>query len=211
MKNIEIIESKKLIEYKDALDFMQERINLIKKKKSTELIWFLEHPSIFTIGSGYHINKISINKIPIFKTNRGGKITWHGPGQRIIYFAIDIKKRNIDIRKFVHDIEKFIITSLENINIKAFTRKDLIGIWTLNKEKKNAKIGSLGLRVSKGIIYHGVSLNISCDLKNFYQIDPCGIANSHVTSIEKIIGPIKMKYIDLILKKNLKKLIPNPK
>ena len=210
MKNIEIIESNKLVEYQFALDFMEERINLIKKNKSVELIWFLEHPSIYTTGSGHYINESSINKIPVYNTNRGGKLTWHGPGQRIIYFAIDIRKRNIDIRKFVNDIEKFIILSLENINIQAFTRKNLIGIWTLNKDKKNAKIGSLGLRVSKGIIYHGVSLNISCDLKNFYNIDPCGISNAYVTSVKEIIGPVKLGNIDVILKKNLKSFIPNP-
>ena len=203
MKNIEILVSDKLISYESALKFMEERINHVKEKKSKELIWFLEHPSIYTSGRGNYVNEKYINNIPVYNTGRGGKITWHGPGQRIIYFVIDVKKRNIDIRRFVSNIENFIIKTLEHLNIRAFKKEKLVGIWTVNKIKKEAKIGSLGLRVSKGIIYHGVSLNISCNLENFYKIEPCGISEPSITSINEIKGLIKTKYVDTILKKNL--------
>ena len=203
MKNIEILVSNKLISYESALKFMEKKINHVKEKKSKELIWFLEHPSIYTSGRGKYVDVKFINNIPVYNTGRGGKITWHGPGQRIIYFVIDVKKRNIDIRRFVSNIENFIIKTLEHLNIRAFKKEKLVGIWTVNKIKKEAKIGSLGLRVSKGIIYHGVSLNISCNLENFYKIEPCGISKPSITSITEINGFIKTKYVDTILKKNL--------
>ena len=157
MKNIEILESKKIIDYEFAINYMEEKLLEVKNNTAKELIWFLEHPSIYTSGRGHPVNRSYINKIPIYNSGRGGKITWHGPGQRIIYFIIDLKKRGLDIRRFVSNIEKFIIESLLELGIKAYKKDNIVGIWTLDKEKKEAKIGSLGLRVSKGIIYHGLS------------------------------------------------------
>tara|TARA_B100000579_G_C22579800_1_gene732931 strand:- start:53 stop:679 length:627 start_codon:yes stop_codon:yes gene_type:complete len=203
MKNIEIIESKNIIEYSYAINFMENKVPQIKNNSCREIIWFLEHPSIYTSGRGNPIKKDKINKIPIYNTSRGGKLTWHGPGQRIIYFVVNLKSRGFDIRRFVNNIEKFIISSLTNLNIEAYKRENIVGIWTLDKEKKEAKIGSLGLRVSKGIIYHGLSLNVSCDLSNFYKIDPCGIKNSRVTSIKSLKNIADNKIVDDVLKKNL--------
>ena len=181
--SLEFLVSNYLVDYSEAIKFMEERVNLIKKGQEKEAIWFLEHPSLYTAGRSYKIKYDYIENTPLYNTGRGGKITWHGPGQRIIYFMIDIKKRNYDIRKFVSNIENYIIISLKELEIKAFKKKDLIGIWTKDKEKNDAKIASLGLRVSKGIIYHGVSLNIDCDLSYFKKIDVCGIRNSNITSI----------------------------
>ncbi len=206
MKNIEIIETTKLVDYDYALTFMEKRISLVKSGDSNELIWFLEHPSIYTTGRGNYIKKKFINNVPLYNTGRGGKITWHGPGQRIIYFIINLKKRELDIRKFVTNVENFIILSLKELNISAYKKEKLIGIWTLDKNKKEAKISSMGLRVSKGIIYHGVSLNVSCDLNPFYDIEPCGIKGSRVTSIDQLKKTINTKVIDSVLKKNLKLL-----
>ena len=179
--SLEFLVSNYLVDYSEAIKFMEERVNLIKKGKEKEAIWFLEHPSLYTAGRSYKIKYDYIENTPLYNTGRGGKITWHGPGQRIIYFMIDIKKRKYDIRKFVSNIENYIIISLKELEIKAFKKKDLIGIWTKDKEKNDAKIASLGLRVSKGIIYHGVSLNIDCDLSYFKKIDVCGIRNSNIT------------------------------
>ena len=206
MKNIEILESKKIIDYKFAINYMEEKLLGVKNNTAKELIWFLEHPSIYTSGRGNRINQRYINKIPIYNSGRGGKITWHGPGQRIIYFIIDLKKRRLDIRRFVSNIEKFIIDSLLELDIKAYKKKNIIGIWTLDKEKKEAKIGSLGLRVSKGIIYHGLSLNVSCDLSNFYKIDPCGIKDSRVTSVKNLKNLINKNEVDKVLRRKLKVL-----
>ena len=206
MKNIEILESKKIIDYKFAISYMEEKLMEVKNNTAKELIWFLEHPSIYTSGRGSPISQSYINKIPIYNSSRGGKITWHGPGQRIIYFIIDLKKRRLDIRRFVSNIEKFIIESLLELDIIAYKKNDIVGIWTLDKEKKEAKIGSLGLRVSKGIIYHGLSLNVSCDLSNFYKIDPCGIKNSRVTSVKNLKNLINKNEVDKVLKRKLKVL-----
>jgi lipoyl(octanoyl) transferase len=206
MKNIEIIESKKIIDYKVAINYMEEKLLAIKNNTTKELIWFLEHPSIYTSGRGNPVNKSYIDEITIYNSERGGKITWHGPGQRIIYFIIDLKKRGLDIRRFVSNVEKFIIKSLLELDIKAYKKNNIVGIWTLDKEKKEAKIGSLGLRVSKGIIYHGLSLNVSCDLSNFYRIDPCGIKNSRVTSVKNLKNLINKNEVDKVLKRKLKVL-----
>ena len=180
-----------------------ENANLLENT-AKELIWFLEHPSIYTSGRGNPVNQNYINKIPIYNSGRGGKITWHGPGQRIIYFIIDLKKRGLDIRRFVNNIEKFIIESLLELDIKAYKKNNIVGIWTLDKEKKEAKIGSLGLRVRKGIIYHGLSLNVSCDLSNFYKIDPCGIKDSRVTSVKNLKNLVNKNEVDEVLKRKLK-------
>ena len=141
MKNIEILESKKVIDYRFAINYMEEKLLDVKNNNAKELIWFLEHPSIYTSGRGNPVKQSYINKIPIYNSGRGGKITWHGPGQRIIYFIIDLKKRKLDIRRFVSNIEKFIIDSLLELDIKEKKKKNIVGIWTLDKEKKEAKIG----------------------------------------------------------------------
>ncbi|MAH89135.1 MAG: hypothetical protein CMJ06_03720 [Pelagibacterales bacterium] len=203
MKNIEIIESKNTIDYNYAINFMESKISQVKNNFCKEIIWFLEHPSIYTSGRGNPIKQDKINKIPIYNTNRGGKLTWHGPGQRIIYFIINLKKRGLDVRRFVNNIEQFIISSLSNLDIKAYKKKNIVGIWALDKNKSEAKIGSLGLRVSKGIIYHGLSINVTCALSNFNNIDPCGIKNSKVTSIKSLKNITNKKIVDEILKKNL--------
>ena len=201
--SLDFLVSNYLVDYSEAIKFMEERVNLIKKGQEKEAIWFLEHPSLYTAGRSYKIKYDYIENTPLYNTGRGGKITWHGPGQRIIYFMIDIKKRKYDIRKFVSNIENYIIISLKELEIKAFKKKDLIGIWAKDKEKNDAKIASLGLRVSKGIIYHGVSLNIDCDLSYFKKIDVCGIRNSNITSIFSLNNKIFKDNVDEVLERNI--------
>ena len=202
-KEIEILVNNEEIAYKKSLKIMEKRVIDLSCGKAKELIWFLEHHSIYTSGRGYIENKKKINNIPVYNTNRGGKITWHGPGQKIIYLVLNLKKRKIDIRKFVFNLEEFIIQSLKEVNIDCFRKTNHIGIWTINKNGNEAKIASLGLRVSKGIIYHGMSINFNCDLTNFYQINPCGISNAIVTSVNKLNEKIKSKYLDNILQSNI--------
>ena len=204
-KNLEIdlIISKKLVTYEEAISFMEKQVSYIAKGKRNEAVWFLEHPSVYTTGRAFESKTKSIDNIPIYNTGRGGKITWHGPGQKIVYFMINIKQRKNDIRKFVSNIEKYIIYCLSEIGIIAYKKKNLIGIWTKNKQGNDAKIASLGLRVSRGIIYHGLSINIDCDLSYFEKIDPCGIKNSYVTSIASIKKNIQKIQIDEILQKNV--------
>ncbi len=200
---IDLFISKDLVTYEEAISFMEKQVSYIAKGKRNEAVWFLEHPSVYTTGRAFESKTKSIDNIPIYNTGRGGKITWHGPGQKIVYFMINIKQRKNDIRKFVSNIEKYIIYCLSEIGIIAYKKKNLIGIWTKNKQGNDAKIASLGLRVSRGIIYHGLSINIDCDLSYFEKIDPCGIKNSYVTSIASIKKNIQKIQIDEILQKNV--------
>ena len=183
--NIEIKKSKKPVKYNDAIKLMEERLLKINEQKNNELLWILEHDEIYTAGTSYSENEILDKSIKVIKTNRGGKITFHGPGQLVCYFVIDLKKRNKDIRKFITLIEKTIIDSLNHFNIKTFSDKNNIGIWYKN-ENRIDKIAAIGVRVSKWIAYHGFSININNDLSKYESIIPCGVKDKGVTSLKKI-------------------------
>ena len=183
--NIEIKKSQKPVKYEDALELMENRLREIDQKKSSDLIWILEHGDIYTAGTNYREKEIKDKSIKILKTNRGGKITYHGPGQLICYFVIDLKKRKKDIRKFISVIEKTIIETLKYYQIDTFPDKKNIGVW-YNDNSKIMKIAAIGIRVSKWIAYHGFSLNISNDLKKYDAIIPCGINDKGVTNLKKI-------------------------
>ena len=183
--NIEIKKSQKPVKYEDALTFMEQRLREIDEKKSEDLIWILEHEEIYTAGTSYKETEILDKSIKIIKTNRGGKITYHGPGQLICYFVIDLKKRNKDIRKFISTIEKTIIDTLKYYNVETFADKKNIGIW-YNYNKQIKKIAAIGVRVSKWIAYHGFSINIKNDLKRYKAIIPCGIEDKGVTNLKEI-------------------------
>ena len=183
--NIEIKKSKKPVKYNDAIKLMEERLLKINEQKNNELLWILEHDEIYTAGTSYNENEILDKSIKVIKTNRGGKITFHGPGQLVCYFVIDLKKRNKDIRKFITLIEKTIIDSLNHFNIKTFSDKNNIGIWYKN-ENRIDKIAAIGVRVSKWIAYHGFSININNDLSKYESIIPCGVKDKGVTTLKKI-------------------------
>ena len=205
--NVEIKKSKKPIKYEDALKLMERRLIDINNKKEKELIWTLEHEEIYTAGTSYSENEILDKSIKLFKTNRGGKITYHGPGQLICYFVIDLRKRNKDIRKFISLIEKSIIDALKFYNIKTFADKKNIGIW-YNDNSNIKKVGAIGVRVSKWIAYHGFSININTDLNKYNSIIPCGIKNKEVTTLKKIVNQDYNNLNDIIIEKfilNLKK------
>ena len=164
---------------------MEKRLLKINQNNSRELIWTLEHDDIFTAGTSYHKNEIIDKSIKIVKTNRGGKITYHGPGQLICYFVIDLEKREKDIRKFISLIEKTIIDTIGTYGIQTFADKENIGIWykdNLNIEK----VAAIGVRVSKWIAYHGFSININNDLQKYKAIIPCGIKDKGITNLKKI-------------------------
>ena len=183
--NIEIKKSKKPVKYEDALKFMEQRLLEINEKKSRQLIWTLEHEDIYTAGTSFNQNEIIDKSIKIIKTNRGGKITYHGPGQLICYFVIDLKEREKDIRKFISLLEKSIIDTLKLFNIDTFADKDNIGIW-YNNNTKVEKVAAIGVRVSKWIAYHGFSINVNNDLKKYNAIIPCGIKDKNVTNLYTI-------------------------
>ncbi|PDH18677.1 MAG: octanoyltransferase [Pelagibacterales bacterium MED-G41] len=183
--NIEIKKSKKPVKYDRAIKLMEKRLLDIHEKKFRELIWVLEHNDIYTAGTSYKENEILDKSIKILKTNRGGKITHHGPGQLICYFVIDLKKRKKDIRKFISIIEKTIIDTLKYYKIETFADRKNIGIW-FNDNSQIKKVAAIGVRVSKWIAYHGFSININNDLKKYDSIIPCGIKDKDITNLKKI-------------------------
>ena len=197
--NIEIKKSQKLVKYEDALRLMEERLLQIDQKKSKDLIWVLEHENIYTAGTSYKENEILDKSIDIFKTNRGGKITYHGPGQLVCYFVIDLKKIKKDIRNFISIIEKTIIDSLKSYDINTFSDKENIGIW-YDDNSKIKKVAAIGVRVSKWIAYHGFSINIDNDLKKYDAIIPCGIKDKGITNLKTINNQSYADLKDRILK-----------
>ena len=183
--SIEIKKSQNPVKYEDAITFMEKRLHEISEKNSNNLIWILEHEEIYTAGTSYNEKEIIDKSINVIKTNRGGKITYHGPGQLICYFVIDLKKDKKDIRRFISIIEKSIIDTLSSYNIKTFADKENIGIWHDNNNQIE-KVAAIGIRISKWIAYHGFSININNDLKKYESIIPCGIQNKGVTNLKTI-------------------------
>ena len=183
--SIEIKRSIKPVNYLDALKFLEKRVDKINKNEANELIWILEHPSTFTAGTSFTESDILDKSINIIETTRGGKITWHGPGQLICYLAINLKVRKRDIRKFLNIIENSIILSLKKFEIHSYSDKKNIGIWTkLNNEDK--KVGAIGIKVKRWVSYHGFSININNDISNYKKIIPCGIKDKGVTTLKNI-------------------------
>ena len=182
--NIEIKKSIKPINYFDAINLLEKRLEDLHKNINKELIWILEHNEIFTAGTSYKESEIIDNSIELIKTNRGGKITCHAPGQLICYFVLDLRKKK-DIRKFISCIEKTIIETLKEYNIETFSDKDNIGIWHKKKESIN-KVAAIGVRVKKWIAYHGFAININNNLEQYRKIIPCGIRDKGVTNLINI-------------------------
>ncbi len=196
--NIEIKKSIKPINYFDAISVLESRLKDLYDNTEQELIWTLEHNEVFTAGTSYKENEIIDKSIKILETNRGGKITYHGPGQLICYFVLDLRKKK-DIRKFITIIEKTIIQTLKFYKIEAFPDKDNIGIWhKSNNEVK--KIAAIGIRVSKWIAYHGFAININNDLENYKKIIPCGISDKGVTNLRNIINQDYSNLSDILIK-----------
>ena len=199
--DIEIKKSVKPVNYKLAINILEKRVNNLALNNGKELIWFLEHKSIFTAGTSYKENEIIKKSIKILKTNRGGKITWHGPGQIICYMVINLNKRKKDIRKFISAIEKSIINTLEELDIKSFNDRKNVGIW-INHNNKIKKIAAIGIRVKKWIAFHGFSINYSNSLEEYKKIVPCGIYDKGIMNIIKI-KKVSKEQILKKLKKNL--------
>ena len=193
---LEVKVSKKLVPYEFAYNELRKRVDSIKKHKSKDLLWILEHPLTYTGGIRSSKKEILDKKITLIKTNRGGKITLHNPGQKIIYLALDLNKRKKDIRNLVRNIEKSIIEFLKIYKINSYADKRNIGIWV--KEKK---IAAIGIRVTQWIAYHGCSINISNSLEPYKKIIPCGLNNKKITSVE---NEIKIKIVNV--EKNLKEI-----
>jgi lipoyl(octanoyl) transferase len=205
--NIEWLISKEPVYFEEALKFMENRVEKIIKGEANSLIWLLEHHQVYTAGiSAKDEDLLHKTAIPVFKTNRGGKYTYHGPGMKIIYVMLDLKNffapLQPDIAKFVEFLENWIISVLEEMGIKGEIRKGRVGIWVDTKDGEK-KIGAIGIKVKKWVTYHGIAVNISPNLKAFENIVPCGIKEFGVTSLKDLNVKINENFDQLLKRKFL--------
>ena len=205
---LEIKISKKPVEYQEAVKFLEERVIKIQNKKSSNLLWILEHPNLYSAGtSAKETDLLNKNKFPIYKTNRGGQWTFHGDGQKIIYFAIDLTSEK-NIKNFVRKIENWIIKVLNNYKIESSNDPNNIGIWVKNNNNLE-KIAAIGIRVKKWIAFHGYSLNINVNKKNYNGIIPCGINDKGIANMSDFINLSNLNNINEVIILEFKKTFPN--
>jgi len=183
--NIEVKNSVKPIDYSKSMDVIEQRVKDVAEGKKDELLWIIEHNPIYTAGTSSNNEDLLDKKIKVIKTNRGGKHTYHSPGQKVVYFVLNLNKREKDIRKLVSKIEDCIIKILKEYKIESYADKKNIGIW-IKGEKNSLKIAAIGIRVKKWIAYHGFAINICNDLTKYKKINPCGIRNKGVTNLKKL-------------------------
>ncbi len=205
---LEIKISNKPVEYYDAIKYLEERVIKVQNKEAKNLLWILEHPNLYSAGtSAKDTDLLNKNKFPIYKTNRGGQWTFHGEGQKIIYFVIDLTKEK-NIKNFVRKIENWIKKVLNNYKIESTNDPNNIGIWVKNKNKLE-KIAAIGIRVKKWIAFHGFSLNVNVNKKNYNGIIPCGINDKGISNMSDFVNLSQINKIDEIIISEFKKTFPN--
>ena len=193
------------VPYEVAVREMEERVAAIAEGRAPELVWLLEHPPLYTAGtSAEERDLVDPERFPVFQTGRGGQYTYHGPGQRVAYVMLDLKRRKPDVREFVGDLEKWLIATLAEFNVTGELREGRVGVWVRRPEKGfNAedKIAAIGVRIRKWVTFHGVSLNVDPDLDHFTGIVPCGISQHGVTSLADLGITATMADVDIALKR----------
>ena len=195
--NIEVKNTHKPINYTDSMKFLEKRVKDVFREEKGELLWILEHKTVYTAGTSSKEEDVLDKNLKIVKTNRGGKHTLHSPGQKVIYFVLNLNKRKKDIRVLVQKIEKCIIEVLKEYKIKSYSDRKNIGIW-VGSPKNLMKIAAIGIRVKKWIAYHGFSLNVNNDLSKYRKITPCGIKDKGITNLQEM-GIKKFRNIDKII------------
>jgi len=198
---VELRISEGFVPYPEAEAAMEARAEAIREGGAPELLWFLEHPPLYTAGtSAKSHDLLTPDRFPVFKTGRGGQYTYHGPGQRVVYVLMDLKKRGEDVRRFVCDLENWMIRTVGEFGVKGERREGRVGIWVDRGNGREDKIGALGVRVRKWVSFHGLSLNVAPDLSHFTGIVPCGIAAHGVTSLADLGKDVSMAQVDQALR-----------
>ena len=205
---MEIINSDQLVEYDDALSFMEQRVADIHAGHKDDAVWFLEHPSLYTAGTSAKEGDLLDDRFPVYKTGRGGQYTYHGPGQRVVYLILDLKRRQQqpDIKKYIWNLEEVIIRSLADFGITGERRHGRVGIWVVQGQSEN-KIAAIGVRVRHWVAYHGIAINLAPDLSHFGGIVPCGIQEHGVTSFEKLGVDCTMGQLDAAVETHIHALL----
>jgi len=204
---VEWLRAQTSVAYPEALAFMEERVARIAEGHARELVWFLEHPPIYTAGTSAKESDLLEPRFPIFRTGRGGQFTYHGPGQRVAYVMLDLRHRRKDIRTFVHALEEWLIATLAEFGIKGERRRGRIGIWIADGSQEK-KIAAIGVRVRRWVTYHGVSLNIAPDLSHFSGIVPCGVREHGVTSFADLGVAASMEDVDRAVRRTFTRAFP---
>ena len=207
--NVEWKISNTLINYDFAISEMQKRIIKIKNNTDNELIWLLEHSSIFTAGTSAKDEDLINNQVETRRTGRGGEWTWHGPGQRVVYVMLNLKKRLPDVKAYVNALEEWIILTLEDFDIHGVRLENKPGVWVINKDNNYDKIAALGVRISSWVSWHGISINVNPNLEEFKNIVPCGIQDGGVTSLYNLENISSFEHLDNNLSKNFTKVFGN--
>jgi lipoyl(octanoyl) transferase len=185
MSQIEWRVSEGLVPYPDAVAAMERRAAAIRAGNASELVWLLEHPALYTAGTGTDDADLLLpDFLPVFRAGRGGKLTYHGPGQRVAYVLLDLERRGSDLRRFVRDLEEWIVRALARLGVAGERRPGRIGIWVVHRDGSEHKIAAIGVRVRRWVSYHGISINVAPDLGHYRGIVPCGIAEHGVTSLQ---------------------------
>jgi lipoyl(octanoyl) transferase len=206
MHDIEWKISEELVPYEEAISYMEQRVAEIRSGENRELIWLLEHPPLYTAGTSADSNDlIAPNRFPVYDAGRGGQYTYHGPGQRVVYVLLDLKKRKSDIRAFVQDLEDWIVDLLAQYQIKGEKREGRVGVW-VDRGHREDKIAAIGVRVRRWVSFHGISINVDPDLAHYEGIVPCGIAEHGVTSLTDLGIPVSMEEVDMELLASFRKV-----
>ena len=212
---VDWIKSEELIDFSHSISWMEKRAVQIYTQERSECVWLLQHPPIYTAGTSAKIKDLKDpDRFPVIKTSRGGQYTYHGPGQRVIYVMLDLNKRGKDIKKYVKNLEIWVIRSLEKLEITGETRSGRVGIWVSRPNKpslpdgsvREDKIAAIGVRLKKWITYHGISINVNPDLSHFNGIVPCGISNQGITSFEDLDNRNNINDLDNCLKETFEEV-----
>lgn len=196
----EWLESRAYVDYPTAVRFMERRVEAIAAGRAPEAVWLLEHPPIYTCGTSAREDELlERQRFPVYRTGRGGRITYHGPGQRVGYVMLDLRRRGADIRCFVAQVEEWLIEALGALGVTAKRCPGKIGIW-VGDEGREAKVGAIGIRVRRWVSFHGFALNVDPDLSHFAGIVPCGLPDSEVTSLAKLGLTVPMREVDAVLR-----------
>ncbi len=198
--------SPELVAYPEALDRMDRHVSAIAKAEEPERVWLLEHPPLYTAGTSAHeADLVEPSRFPVFKAGRGGQYTYHGPGQRVAYVMLDLKRRGGDVRAFVAALEQWVIDTLDDFNVRGERREDRVGVW-VRRGSREDKIAAIGIRVRHWVTFHGISINVEPDLTHFSGIVPCGIREHGVTSLVDLGLPVTMEDVDVALKRNFHRI-----